>query len=86
MKITREMVAEKLRDYLHHKLTLEQLVDWAESAMMEGDFDEAYEDAVRDVVARLGLADVRAFDLSWEDCQALLKRLGYTAHIDIVAG
>ena len=80
------MVAEKLRDYLHHKLTLEQLVDWAESAMMDGDFDEAYEDAVRDVVARLGLADVRAFDLSWEDCQALLKRLGYTAHIDIVAG
>ncbi len=80
------MVAEKLRDYLHHKLTLEQLVDWAESGMMDGDFDDAREDAVRDVVARLGLADVRAFDLSWEDCQALLKRLGYTAHIDIVAG
>ena len=80
------MVAERLRDYLHNKLTLEQLVDWAESGMMEGDFDDANEDAVRDVVARLGLADVRAFDLSWEDCQALLKRLGYTAHIDIVAG
>ena len=79
------MVAEKLRDYLHNKLTLEQLVDWAESGMMEGDFDDAHEDAVRDVMARLGLADVRAFDLSWEDCQALLKRLGYTAHIDIVA-
>jgi len=85
VKITREMVAEKLRDYLHNKLTLEQLVDWAESGMMEGDFDDAHEDAVRDVMARLGLADVRAFDLSWEDCQALLKRLGYTAHIDIVA-
>ena len=36
-----------------------------------------------DVVARLGLADVRAFGLTWEDCEAFLSRLGYRAKIDV---
>jgi hypothetical protein len=39
-----------------------------------------------DIVARLGVADVREFGLSWEDCEQLLKRLGYTAHLDITTG
>ena len=43
---------------------------------MEADFEEAYYDAIRDAVARLGLADVQAFGLTWEDCASLLKQLG----------
>ena len=35
--------------------------------------------AIRDAVARLGLADVRAFGLTWADCQSILKQLGYNA-------
>ena len=45
--------------------------------MMEVDFEEAYYNAIRDAVARLGLADVQAFGLTWEGCASLLKRLGY---------
>jgi hypothetical protein len=37
------------------------------------------------IVGRLGAADVRSFGLTWEDCEHLLKRLGYTAHVDITA-
>ena len=40
---------------------------------------------IREVVARLGVADVRAFGLTWEDCEQLLKQLGYSAHIHIEA-
>jgi hypothetical protein len=29
---------------------------------------------------------VRNFGLSWEDCEQLLKKIGYTAHVDITAG
>ena len=43
--------------------------------MMEVDFEGAYYDTVRDAVARLGLADVQAFGLTWEDCASLLKQL-----------
>jgi len=40
--------------------------------------------ALRSVVSRLGLADVRAFGLTWEDCEQLLGELGYAARVDVV--
>ena len=83
--ITRQTVADKLAAYLRHDLSREDLVAWAESAMMDGEFEREHFAEVRDVVARLGVADVRAFGLTWEDCEQLLGRLGYTARVKIVA-
>ncbi len=85
MIITRETVAEKLGAYLHHELALTSLVGWAERAMMEGEFEARNLNSIRHVVARLGLADVRAFGLTWEDCEGFLDRLGYSARIEIMA-
>jgi hypothetical protein len=49
---------------------------------MDGVFPEG--DAVlAGVVARLGAADVRAFGLTWADCEQLLSQLGYTARVEI---
>lgn len=84
MKVTRELAAAKLADYLHRDLSLEDLVCWAEGALMDGEMP-ADDPALRDVVARLGLADVRAFGLGWEDCEDFLSRLGYRAKVEIVA-
>ena len=67
MTITRQTVAEKLAAYLHHQTPLAQLVDWAENAVMAGEFAPADSPMLTQVVARLGLADVRAFGLTWED-------------------
>ncbi len=85
MRITKQIVAGKIADYLHHRITQAQLVDWAENAMMDGEFDEPDAAAISTVVARLGVADVRAFGLTWADCEELLARLGFSARIDIVA-
>ncbi|MBI3301471.1 MAG: hypothetical protein HYZ72_05250 [Deltaproteobacteria bacterium] len=85
MQLTREIVVRKLEAYLHHQLSLDDLVVWANVAMMEGDFEEEHFDAIRDAVARLGLADVRAFGLTWEECENLLQHLGYHARVEIVA-
>jgi hypothetical protein len=76
MTITKQTVANKIAVYLHHEITLAQLVDWAEAAVMEGEFAEREMEALRFVISRLGLADVRAFGLTWEDCEQLLARLG----------
>jgi hypothetical protein len=76
MQITREAVAHKLASYLHHEISLDELVAWANVAMMEGDFEEAYYDAIRDTVARLGLADVHAFGLTWEDYTRHTQAIG----------
>jgi hypothetical protein len=80
MQITRQIVADQIVVYLHHQTSLEQLVDWAEHQMMDGDFESP---TVRDAVGRLGLADVRAFGLTWEDCQRLLRNLGFAAQVEI---
>ncbi len=83
MKITRQTVGQKLIDYLYHRITLTELVDWAESAMMEEDFEEKDLETVRDIVSRVGLGDVKAFGIPWEDCEGFLSRLGYRISIEI---
>jgi hypothetical protein len=56
-----------------------------ESALMDGGFDLAHLPTIRDVVARIGVTDVRAFGLTWDDCEHLLAQLGYSAQVSIVA-
>jgi len=67
VKISREDVATKLRAYLRHELSLTNLIDWTERAMHDGEFDDKHFHAVRDAVAKLGLADVKAFGLTLEE-------------------
>jgi len=83
MKINRKAVAQKLIDYLYHRITLTELVDWAETEMMEADFEEQDFEILRDIVSRLGLADVKTFGISWEDCEDFLSRLGYYVSITV---
>jgi len=85
MKITRQIVADKITDYLHGRLSQEELVDWAERALTDTDFDETGTDLLTDIVARLGLADVAEFGLRWQDCEEFLRRLGYRAKVIVAA-
>lgn len=85
MTVTRQSVAAKLAAYLRHELSLDALVDWAECAMMEADLAEADADLLGDVLARIGVADVRSFGLTWEDCGELLHRLGFATRVEVVA-
>ena len=85
MKIRRQTVANQIAAYLHHEMTLAQLVDWAERAMLDGEFSENEATVLSPVVGRLGVSDVRAFGLTWEDCQDLLRRLGFAARVEVVA-
>lgn len=82
--ITRDTLASRLRDYLQHRITRAALVDWAENAMIDDEFDQHDLDTIRDITSRLGLADVREFGLTWEDCEGYLSRLGYHAKVDVV--
>lgn len=83
--ITSKAVVKKLAAHLRHKLPLDSLVAWTESALMDGGFDLAHLSTIRDVVPRIGVTDVRAFGLTWEDCEQLLTQLGYSAQVSIVA-
>ena len=83
MKITRQTISQKLIDYLYHHITLAELVDWAELAMMEADFEKKDFELVRDIVSRVGPADVKAFGMIWEDCENFLSRLGYHLSVKV---
>jgi len=75
MTITKQTVADKIASYLHHEITLAQLVDWSERDAQ----------TLSSVIARLGVADVRAFGLAWEDCEELLRKLGFSPRVEVVA-
>jgi hypothetical protein len=83
--ITKQTVADKIAAYLHHEMTLAQLVDWAENAMMDGELAERDTKILSSVIARLGVADVRAFGLAWDDCEELLHKLGFSPRVEVVA-
>jgi len=84
MVLTKQTVAEKIGDWLTHQITQEQLVDWAENAVMAGEFEATDVKLLSNAVARLGVADVRAFGLAWPDCEKLLADLGFSARVQIV--
>ena len=81
--ITRQVVVTKIKDYLNHQLSLEELVDWAEEAMRKGEFEAEHFEALREIISRLGLADVSAFGLTWGEWEGFLERLGYRVKIEI---
>ena len=83
MRIAGKDVVDKLRGYFNHSVSLPELVDWAEQAMMDADFIGKDWKTVRDIVARIGVADVRAFGLTWEDCEQSLMALGYRTEVQI---
>ncbi|MCC6154070.1 MAG: hypothetical protein IT367_09955 [Candidatus Hydrogenedentes bacterium] len=84
MTVTKQIAAEQIAAYLHHEITLETLVEWAERTLLDGDLQEDDAATLSAVVARIGVADVRAFGLAWEDCEDLLHKLGYTPRVEII--
>jgi cobyrinic acid a,c-diamide synthase len=84
MTITKQTVADQIAAYLHHEITLAQLVDWSERALMDGELAEHDAATLSLVIARFGVADVRAFGLAWEDCEELLRKLGFAPHVEVV--
>ena len=83
MKITAELLAEKITRYLQKRISLPQLVDWSENMVMEADYAEKDFEPIREILARLGVADVKEFGLSWDDCYDFLNRLHYQVEVRV---
>ena len=86
MIVTREILASKLLAYINRQATLAELVDWAERVIQEGDFAEEDYETVRNIVARLGVADVEGFRLSWDEIVEILEQLGYKVRVEVTGG
>lgn len=82
MIINKKIVGAKLLSYLQHKINLNELVNWAESTIMKADFENKEAKILREVLGKLGVADVKMFGLTWDDCEKLMRKLGYKIKIE----
>ncbi len=80
--ITKQRIAKELLTYMNHSISLQELVEWAENAILEGNFEEGAESEIRNALGLLGAADAEGFGLLWEDCEAIMNDLGYTIKVD----
>jgi len=81
MKISREDVADKILSYLNHSISLGEMVDWAETMICKADYAEEDFELIKNILSHLGLADVKEFGLSWDDCYGYLSQLGYRVKV-----
>ncbi len=70
--------------YITREIDLSSLVSWAEDMLREADFEKGSFEIIREILARIGLADVREFGLTWDDCHDYLHRLGYDVKVQLV--
>lgn len=85
MIITTQTTANQIQNYLQHNITLDELVNWAENVIMEGDFEQNNYQSLRDIVAKIGLGDSQGFGITWEELQSYLDKLGYKTRIEIIS-
>ncbi len=71
--------------YLQHQLLSEDLVNWAEQALIESSYEDDKFHTIRNALSQLGLADVKAFGLEWKDCEAIMQKLGYKLEVNALA-
>ncbi len=83
MIVTRKILVDKLLQYINRQIDLAALVAWAEEMMQEADLEEKDLGLIRDILGRIGLADVREFGLTWDDCYDFLHRLGFDVKVEL---
>jgi hypothetical protein len=80
--ITRQIILERLDTYLNHQITLAELVEWAENALIEPDIPENENaDLLMDVLMYLGAADTRGFPLTWDILSDFMDKLGGSVRV-----
>jgi len=84
MVLTKKELADKLIKYINRKIDLPSLISWAEDMIREANFENGSFELIREILARLGLADVREFGLTWDDCYDYLHKLGYHVKIELL--
>ncbi len=79
--ITKKIIADKILAYLQHRMSFNDLVYWAEQNLLKGDYEGDKNKTIRNTLAQLGVADVKAFGLEWKDCEIMMEKLGFKLEV-----
>jgi len=47
----------------------------------EGNYEDDAHNTIKNILAQLGLADVKAFGSEYQDCEEIMQKLGYTLEV-----
>lgn len=84
MILTRKLLADVLIRYINREIDLPSVVNWAEDMIREANFENGSFEIIREILAHIGLADVREFGLTWDDCYDYLHKLGYDVKVELL--
>lgn len=80
--LTRLDISDKIIAYLNERLTLAELVDWAEDAVAFADLQPDDDvDLLMDILMYLAAADSAAFPLTWDVVLDVLRQLGVSVKV-----
>jgi hypoxanthine phosphoribosyltransferase len=79
--LARGAIVRQLNAYLERRLSLPELVDWAEVTLAQGGLSRADRLLLQDLVDRAGEGDRESWGLKLEDCAEFLDRLGYDLRV-----
>jgi hypothetical protein len=77
--INSKLISQKILDHLNGRLSQDELVHWAEDALVqitESDTDFPNEDLMLNALAYIGAGDSLGFPLSWEVLSGFLEAMG----------
>jgi len=77
MKITKELLASKILEYLNRHLSADDFAKWAENAMIENSYQTEYFSEISEALAKIGLINVKGFELPIAFYLNLLSKLDY---------
>jgi hypothetical protein len=83
MVVTEEVLTNIIAQYLNRGMAREELVDWAENMICHAEFGGKDAELLKRITGHLGLADVKEFGLSWDDCYNYLHELGHNITVTI---
>ncbi len=77
MQITKNILCKKILDFLNRKITNEEFANWAEDIMLEGEYEEQHFEIISDAISRIGIINVKGFELEKSYFLNILKKLNY---------
>ena len=80
--ITKKIIADKILAYLQHRMSIDELTDWAERSLFNSSYEDDKFHTIRNTLAKLGLADVKTFGLEWKECEAIMEKLGFKLEVN----
>ena len=77
MKVTKELLAQKILEYLNRRINADELAGWAENAMVESNYQDEYFNVISETLAKIGLVNIKSFELPIAFYLNILIKLDY---------